>query len=93
MRRRRAALKKARLATPAPEPAVEFAGYTLDELRILRAELNDYETRVSYWRRLVQARIDLAQEGKRPRSRPIGSGAGGRAESRSPDRQPRTVAG
>lgn len=62
----RAALKKARLATPAPEPAVEFAGYTLDELRILRAELNDYETRVSYWRRLVQARIDLAQEGQAP---------------------------
>ncbi len=67
--RERAARKKARLATPPPEPAEEFAHYSLAELRALRAELTDYETRVSYWRRLVQARIDLAREGHAPEDR------------------------
>jgi hypothetical protein len=64
--RARAARKKARLATPAPELAEEFSHYSLSELRRLRAELTDYETRVSYWRRLVQARMDLAHEGQVP---------------------------
>lgn len=58
------ATKKA--AAPAPEPAEEFANYTLGELRALRTELTDYETRVSYWRRLVQARIDLTRGGQQP---------------------------
>jgi hypothetical protein len=64
--RQRAARKKARLAAPPPELSEEFSGYTLPELRALRAELTDYETRVSYWRRLIQARMDLAQEGRQP---------------------------
>ena len=59
----RAARKRARAHSPAPEPAAEFAGLDLDELRALRTELTDYETRVSYWRRLVQARIDLLLAG------------------------------
>ena len=59
----RAARKRARVHAPAPEPAAEFANLDLDELQALRAELTDYETRVSYWRRLVQARIDLLAEG------------------------------
>ena len=61
----RAARKRARVHAPAPEPAAEFADLDLDELRALRTELTDYETRVSYWRRLVQARIDLSQAGGR----------------------------
>lgn len=65
----RAARKKARLAVPPPEPAQEFSKYTLANLRALRAELTDYETRVSYWRRLVQARMDLAKEGQQPEDR------------------------
>lgn len=62
----RAARKKARLATPPPELSDEFAPYSLEELRQMRTELTDYETRVSYWRRLVQARMDLAEAGEHP---------------------------
>ncbi|MDQ1248420.1 MAG: hypothetical protein QG597_2792 [Actinomycetota bacterium] len=62
----RAARKKARLDAPPPEVSEEFSAYGLPELRRLRAELTDYETRVSYWRRLVQARLDLAQDGRQP---------------------------
>ncbi|MCB0915647.1 MAG: hypothetical protein H6525_00885 [Actinobacteria bacterium] len=65
----RAQRKKARLAVPPPEPSEEFSDYTLAELRRLRAELTDYETRVSYWRRLVQARTDLARAGQQPEDR------------------------
>lgn len=36
----------------------------LFSLRELRAELTDYETRVSYWRRLLQARLDLLASGR-----------------------------
>lgn len=64
--RRRAARKKARLDVPPPTLSEEFSGYSLPDLRRLRAELTDYETRVSYWRRLVQARIDLVQDGRQP---------------------------
>jgi hypothetical protein len=36
----------------------------LASLRALRTELTDYETRVSYWRRLLQARLDLLAAGR-----------------------------
>lgn len=42
---------------------VELAQASLASLRQMRAELTAYETRVSYWRRLLQTRIDLLQEG------------------------------
>jgi hypothetical protein len=40
--------------------APELAPLALDELRAYRQELITEEARVSYWRRLVQARLDLA---------------------------------
>lgn len=45
-----------RIAQRAPE----LAPLTLDELRVYRQDLITEEARVSYWRRLVQARLDLA---------------------------------
>ena len=42
-----------------PRRAPELAHLTLDELRSYRDELVTEETRVSYWRRIVQARLDL----------------------------------
>lgn len=63
---RRAARKKARLSAPPPEPQEEFTELSLADLRTLHRELSDYETRVSYWRRLVQARMDLISAGRQP---------------------------
>ena len=51
---------------PAPEPPEldpAYSALSLDDLRALRRELGDEETRVSYWRRIVQARIDLLTKG------------------------------
>lgn len=43
----------------APERAAEFEGFDFEELRTLRASLVEEENRISYWRRIVQARIDI----------------------------------
>lgn len=43
-----------------PRRAPELAPLGLDELRAYRQELIQEESRVSYWRRLLQARLDLA---------------------------------
>jgi hypothetical protein len=56
--RRRSSGAVRRIAQRAPE----LAPLTLDELRSYRQELITEEARVSYWRRLVQARMDLAAE-------------------------------
>lgn len=40
--------------------APELAPLALDELRAYRQELIQEESRVSYWRRILQARLDLA---------------------------------
>jgi hypothetical protein len=40
-----------------------LADLSLDDLRILRQHLTDEESRVSYWRRLFQARLDMLSEG------------------------------
>ncbi len=50
-------------AAPPPEVDPAYAGLTLDNLRSLRKELGDEEARVSYWRRILQARIDLLTKG------------------------------
>ena len=57
--------------TPAPDarrssvvslmPSEELAGLDLDRLRGYRQELESEEDRVSYWRRLVHARIDVLE--------------------------------
>lgn len=57
----RAARKKARLAEPAPEENPAYSPLSLDELRRIRSLLGEEETRVSYWRRLIQARLDLLE--------------------------------
>jgi hypothetical protein len=39
----------------------DFADLSLDKLRTYRRALRTEESRVSYWRRLLQARLDLVQ--------------------------------
>jgi hypothetical protein len=51
-------------ARPAPRRAPELAHLTLDELRGYRQLLASEETRVSYWRRILQARLDTVQDGR-----------------------------
>ncbi len=46
-----------------PEIDPAYAGHTLEALRDLRRELGEEESRVSYWRRILQARIDLLTRG------------------------------
>ena len=51
---------------PAPQPPEldpAYDGLSLADLRDLRRELGDEESRVSYWRRIIQARIDLLTRG------------------------------
>jgi hypothetical protein len=42
-----------------PELSPHLAGLSLSELRAYRQQLMDEEDRVSYWRRLVHARLDV----------------------------------
>ena len=56
---RRAARKAARAAILPPERNISFDHLSLEDLRGLRTELMDQETRVSYWRRIIQARLDV----------------------------------
>jgi hypothetical protein len=44
-----------------PERSPEFAHLSLDGLRAYRRALSAEEGRVSYWRRIVQARLDLVR--------------------------------
>ena len=45
----------------APERSPEFAHLPLDGLRTYRLALTKEEGRVSYWRRIIQARLDLVR--------------------------------
>lgn len=60
---RRTARKRARLAVPPPERNNAYDHMTIDDLRRLRRTLSEDEGRVSYWRRIVQAKIDLIRDG------------------------------
>lgn len=53
----------------APQRNPTFADVDLAELRRMRTGLGDEEARVSYWRRIVQARIDLITTRHRPGER------------------------
>ena len=44
-----------------PERSPDFAHLSLDGLRKYRHALSEEESRVSYWRRIVQARLDLVR--------------------------------
>lgn len=46
---------------PVPERSPDFAHLSLDGLRSYRRALSTEEGRVSYWRRIIQARLDLAR--------------------------------
>jgi hypothetical protein len=48
---------------PAPERSQEFAHLSLDELRDYRRTLTGEEDQVSYWRRIIQARLDVLRAG------------------------------
>src|SRR5437763_3595619 len=62
-----AAVPAARKSPPAPRPRPErsddFVHLSLNRLRSYRQALSDEENRVSYWRRIVQARLDLVRAG------------------------------
>src|SRR5690242_5398148 len=49
-----------------PERSPEFAHLSLDGLRAYRAALTAEEGRVSYWRRIIQARLDLVRAAENP---------------------------
>lgn len=51
-------------ARPEPVRQPEFAHLTLEALRTYRTALTHEESRVSYWRRIVQARLDLVRAGE-----------------------------
>jgi hypothetical protein len=52
-------------ARPVPERSDYFAHLSLDQLRTYRTALGEEENKVSYWRRIVQARLDLVLAGGR----------------------------
>jgi hypothetical protein len=47
----------------------EYEHLGIDELRAYRKTLNDEESRVSYWRRIIQARLDLLRADDRDNGR------------------------
>lgn len=49
---------------PVPERSPDFAHLTLSALRVYRKALAAEEDRVSYWRRIIQARLDLVRAGE-----------------------------
>ncbi|MDT7572686.1 MAG: hypothetical protein QOE05_2860 [Actinomycetota bacterium] len=48
---------------PAPECSPQFAHLSLDALRDYRRTLTSEEDQVSYWRRIIQARLDVLRAG------------------------------
>jgi hypothetical protein len=53
--------KAARAAALPPQRDATYDGLSLADLRAARGELGDEETRVSYWRRIIQARLDVVR--------------------------------
>jgi hypothetical protein len=49
---------------PIPERSDAFAHLAIDALRSYRQALADEENRVSYWRRIIQARLDVVRAGE-----------------------------
>ncbi len=58
---RRAARKAARATAPPPERDAAYDRLSLPDLRDLRSQLAHEETQVSYWRRIIQARLDVVR--------------------------------
>jgi hypothetical protein len=55
--------KSAPAPRPRPERSDDFVHLSLNRLRIYRQALTEEENRVSYWRRIIQARLDLVRAG------------------------------
>jgi hypothetical protein len=51
-------------ARPVPQRNGDYAHLTLESLRSYRKALNAEEGKVSYWRRIIQARLDVLREGR-----------------------------
>jgi hypothetical protein len=49
---------------PVPEVSEDFGHLTLEALRAYRSALQAEEGKVSYWRRILQARLDVVREGR-----------------------------
>lgn len=58
--------KAATAARSTPRRSQDFDHLTLDGLRAYRRALTAEENKVSYWRRLIQARLDMLASGERP---------------------------
>lgn len=59
-----------------PQRRPQFAHLSLEQLRAFRTTLSSEEAQVSYWRRVIQARLDLLRAGtmghaEAPRLRPL----------------------
>ncbi|HEX8001827.1 MAG TPA: hypothetical protein VF519_03945 [Mycobacteriales bacterium] len=54
-------MEKQRRVAVVPERSAEFAHLPLVGLRQYRKALNQEESRVSYWRRIIQARLDVVR--------------------------------
>ena len=65
----RATQRRAAATRTEPERNDDFEHLELDELRAYRKTLNDEESRVSYWRRIIQARLDLMRADDRDSGR------------------------
>ena len=50
-------------ARPVPARSADYAHLTIDALREYRRALNAEEGKVSYWRRILQARLDVVRAG------------------------------
>jgi hypothetical protein len=55
-------------ARPAPELSSAFAHLSLEALRHYRRTLGEEEGKVSYWRRILQARLDVVEAGSGART-------------------------
>ena len=53
-------------ARPVPVRSAEYAHLSLEALREYRRALGAEESKVSYWRRILQARLDVLQAGSGP---------------------------
>src|SRR3954447_18567412 len=57
------ALRRRAGARPVPQRSAEFGGLSLEALREYRKTLTNEEAKVSYWRRIIQARLDTVRAG------------------------------
>ena len=69
----RPAARRKGAARPVPSVSSAFAHLSLEALREYRRSLGEEEGKVSYWRRILQARLDVVEAGSG--SRPVDAAA------------------